>query len=183
MRLTRLALFAAGLCALGSVVSTAPAQACGGCFSPPNPSTDQTVRQNAERILFVRDEVTKKSTVWVEVRYTGLATEFGWVLPVPKLPKVGVGSAVVFDALDDNLGAWYQRNYAQDENCRSVWEGCEPQPYYGSMDATSSAADAGTSGPGHNGDPSVEILAAGQGTCMHGKHRQDQEKPEHAKRK
>ena len=49
-----------------TVLATVPAVealACGGCFSPPTPTIDQTVRQDAERVLFVRDPVTKVSTV------------------------------------------------------------------------------------------------------------------------
>jgi hypothetical protein len=32
-----------------------------------------TVVQDAERVLFLRDAKTKRSVVWVEVRYTGNA--------------------------------------------------------------------------------------------------------------
>ena len=168
MRHARSLLFAAGLSAVLATASTAPAYACGGCFSPPSPTIEQTVVQNAERILFVRDELTKKSTVWVEVRYTGLATEFGWVLPVPKLPKVGVGSAVVFNALDDFLGARYQPQQKPDENCRSPYDGCVEVPYMNggpggyAGDTTSASADTAASDAAGHGDPSVQILASGQ---------------------
>ena len=89
--------------ALAVCLITQPAWACGGCFGPPPPPQapqNFAVLQNAERVLFVRDPNTKKSTVWVEVRYAGLAEGFGWVLPLPKQPKVGVGTVKVFDALD-----------------------------------------------------------------------------------
>jgi len=167
MRLTHSPLLAAGLFAVLVSISTASAYACGGCFSPPTPTIQQTVVQNAERILFVRNELTKVSTVWVEVRYTGLATEFGWVLPVPKLPKVGVGSAVVFDALDSQFSAFYQQTFLANENCRNPSEGCEPQQYNGqpvAMDAAASGgwADAASSDGGAHYDPTVQILASGQ---------------------
>ncbi len=88
----RLALLFATILSLFAV----SAWACGGCFSPPGPNL---VVQDAERILFVRD-AAGKTTVTVEVRYSGPADNFAWVLPLPKLPKVGVGTTYVFDRLD-----------------------------------------------------------------------------------
>ncbi len=71
--------------------------ACGGCFNPPGPSL---VVQDAERVLFMRDNKTGKTRVWVEVRYSGPAEDFGWVVPLAALPAVGVGTGYVFDRLD-----------------------------------------------------------------------------------
>ena len=145
-----------------TLLATVPAieaLACGGCFSPPTPTIDQTVRQDAERVLFVRDPVTKVSTVWVEVRYTGLAKDFGWVLPVPKLPKVGVGSVTVFDALDQSMQARVFRTVIGAENCRDPALGCDHfdyPPYDALSDASMGADSAG------GGGPNVEILASGQ---------------------
>ncbi len=158
--------------ALGLALATAPlaqtALACGGCFSPPAPTIDQTVVQNAERVLFYRDATTKKSTVWVEVRYSGLAQDFGWVLPVPKVPKVGVGSTVVFDALDQKLRARYNIEYGQPENCRDAWQGCNEEQYYPSAGGgdfggadTTTAGDSSASDAGGPGAPKVEVLAQG----------------------
>ncbi|MSQ82583.1 MAG: DUF2330 domain-containing protein [Myxococcales bacterium] len=139
--------------------------ACGGCFSPPSPIPDQTVVQDAERVLFVRDEKTKKSIVWVEVRYSGLAKDFGWVLPVPKLPVVGVGSRVVFDALDGRMRMRYSVKQRPAENCRDPYEGCKEQyqpnvfsgrPPSGSADTASADASA-TATKGAE----VEVLASG----------------------
>lgn len=157
---------ALGLAAL-AVPFAAEALACGGCFSPPAPTADQTVVQNAERVLFVRDEKTKKSTVWVEVRYSGLAKDFGWVLPVPKLPKVGVGSTAVFDALDQRMQLRYAVQYQGPENCRDGYEGCKEMMYgegdfAGGPQAGTSAADASASDDaGSNAPPSVQVLAQG----------------------
>ncbi len=96
--------------------------ACGGCFSPPGQQNNQLVLQNAERVLFHQDPKTKKSLVWVEVRYTGLAKDFGWVLPLPSKPKVSVGSSWVFDQLDARHAPKFSTTTESgDENCRS-WE-------------------------------------------------------------
>ncbi|MCO4763996.1 MAG: DUF2330 domain-containing protein [Myxococcales bacterium] len=93
------------------------AMACGGCFSPPGPNL---VVQDAERILFYRDPVTNKTKVWVEVRYSGPAEDFGWVLPLPKKPKVGVGTSYVFDRLDQAVAPRFFTKFSSaTENCHS----------------------------------------------------------------
>jgi hypothetical protein len=148
-------------------LSALDALACGGCFSPPAPTPDQTVLQDAERVLFVRDPLTKQSTVWVEVRYTGLATDFGWVLPVPKLPIVGVGTAAVFDAFDTTMQATLAFQQGDPENCRDPQQGCASHQYPrygpgGSVDAAFADASSSTdqdSVSGGNGG--VEIVSSG----------------------
>ena len=143
----------------------AHAYACGGCFSPASPQIDQTVVQNAERVLFLRDEVTKLTTVWVEVRYSGLAKDFGWVLPVPKLPTVGVGTTAVLDALDAQMAMRYAVQTLPAENCHDPYDGCvEGHAYYpsaGGADAAYSSADASSNDGGKGGGPDVQILAQG----------------------
>ena len=143
----------------------APAYACGGCFSPPTPEVTQTVVQNAERVLFLHDPATQISNVWVEVRYSGQAKDFGWVLPVPKLPKVSVGSVAVFDALDQAMAMRYDVQQQPAENCRSAFDGCV-EPYYGyqygpgAEDAAASDASADGASNG-GGGPKVQILSQG----------------------
>lgn len=101
------------LCAVGLLAVTSDAWACGACISPKlSTGSDAPVVQDAERVLFLRDPVSKISTVWVEVRYFGLATNFAWVLPVPKLPQVGAGSVAVFDALDQRMAAMADGQFA-----------------------------------------------------------------------
>ncbi|MSP92840.1 MAG: DUF2330 domain-containing protein [Myxococcales bacterium] len=147
-----------------SVALPRAASACGGCFSPPSATTDQVVVQDAERVLFVRDAKTKQSTVWVEVRYSGLAKDFGWVLPLPKVPQVGVGSAVVFDALDTRMALRYALKVRDQENCRFPEDGCVPGQFdekFGGPPPQPSAG-AGLPAGGSVGSPNVEILAQGQ---------------------
>ncbi len=142
------------------------ASACGGCFSPPSDDSKQTVVQNAERVLFWRNETTKTSYVWIEVVYAGLAKDFGWVLPVPKLPKVGVGTQLVFDGLDRRMGARAALQSAAQENCRDPRSGCEPVMAGGSdaaaLDVGSAGAprwDSGEWGPPKV--PGVDVLDSG----------------------
>lgn len=162
-----------GLIAAAVVIAStqfaASASACGGCVSPPVVGTldKQQVLQNAERVLFVHDPVTKKSTVWIEVRYSGLAKDFGWILPVPKLPVIGVGSKSVFDALDQRLQFRFNVVNAPDENCRDAYEGCDQNNLSDKLQTPTSngafGADSGASAQdtskGESGG--VEILAQG----------------------
>ena len=120
LRFTVLILTAIVTCASGS------AWACGGCFSPENSSSENTVVQNAERVLFVPSAAAGKSEVWIEVVYSGAAQDFGWVLPLPKQPKVSTGTRRVFDALDAQLQFRVARIEEPPENCRDPRVGCDP---------------------------------------------------------
>lgn len=154
--------FSSVLVLLSLLVGT-EALACGGCFSPPvSPTIDPTVLQDAERVLFLRDPQTKLSTVWVEVRYTGQAKDFGWVLPVPKLPKVGVGSVAVLDALDQAMRTQVDRKVAGPENCRSPADGCAKFEYPDALGFDTSSSSFADASPGGGGPQGVEIVASGQ---------------------
>ncbi|MBM4343967.1 MAG: DUF2330 domain-containing protein [Deltaproteobacteria bacterium] len=150
------------LAAVALTLPAAQAFACGGCFSPLVPNIAQTVVQDAERVLFVRDEVAKKSIVHVEVRYTGLAKDFGWVLPLPKVPAVSVGSRRVFNLLDGQLGRKYQAPVGPAENCQDPALGCSAfnyPPWQGTSDS-GTFADAAPA-PGGGGPKGVDIVASG----------------------
>ncbi|MBM4343629.1 MAG: DUF2330 domain-containing protein [Deltaproteobacteria bacterium] len=155
------------LAALAGTLVPATGLACGGCFSPPTNDTQQIVVQNAERVLFWRNEATKTSYVWIEVVYAGLAKDFGWVLPVPKQPKVGVGTQLVFDALDRRMGARAALQSAAQENCRDPRSGCEPKAST-AADAGAAAMDVGAGAPWYDAAergppkvPGVDVLDSG----------------------
>ncbi len=105
---------------LAAIVSAlllpAAAFACGGCFIPAGTSSTP-VLQNAERILFAHDTVSKKSYVWVEIRYAGPPGDFSWVLPLPKVPDVSVGDSWLFDRLDLATAQRFALTYDTSENC------------------------------------------------------------------
>ncbi|MCK6529137.1 DUF2330 domain-containing protein [Myxococcota bacterium] len=81
--------------ALALATAPSPAHACGGFFCQ-----IVVVDQNAERILFeVNGDGTVSTTV--EIRYTGAAADFSWVVPVPDTPTlegVPVAALQVLDA-------------------------------------------------------------------------------------
>ncbi|MBI5608549.1 MAG: DUF2330 domain-containing protein, partial [Deltaproteobacteria bacterium] len=153
-----------------SLLAAQTALACGGCFSatpppPPGQQDQQYVVQDAERVLFVQDPATKKAIVWVEVKYTGAAEDFGWVLPLPKQPKVGVGTRLVFDRLDQQTAPRFKSSNAGFENCRDPRDGCvegKDFPAPGGIDAGMSFSDAAAMEPATGGGGGVTVLDQGQ---------------------
>lgn len=86
---------ARGVLAVGVLLALpGEASACGGLFCD-----GQVVDQSGEEILFVYESDGSVTTI-VRIEYTGPAEEFAWILPVPELPEIGVGTATLFDALD-----------------------------------------------------------------------------------
>ena len=153
------------------VLPARPAQACGGCFSPPVASVQQTVAQDSERVLYYRNPKNPLQTVvWVEVRYTGLAQDFGWVLPLPKLPQVSVGLTLGLDLLDVHTKARFQlqSDKAGAENCRNAYEGCDvtQKSAYANQAATDSGAGLsaapGAPSASNAASEAVSVLAQGQ---------------------
>lgn len=92
MRQLVTALTVISLCAIGLV--SRRAEAC-GCFAPPDPTVP--IVQAGERILFsVENGVV---TAHVQIQYAGDAADFGWLLPLPSVPTLSLGSEEVFTQL------------------------------------------------------------------------------------
>jgi hypothetical protein len=90
-------------CVVAAILGTSQnAEAC-GCFAPP--STVEPIVQAGERILFsVKDG---KVTAHIQIQYSGEAKDFGWLLPLPSVPTLKLGS----DELFTRLGATTQPQY------------------------------------------------------------------------
>jgi Uncharacterized protein conserved in bacteria (DUF2330) len=89
----RLVALSAGAALIGLVLlaRTPKAEAC-GCFTPPDPSVP--IVQAGERIAFqVKDG---KVTAHIQIQYSGPAEEFGWLLPLPSIPTLEVGTDELF---------------------------------------------------------------------------------------
>jgi hypothetical protein len=71
------------------------ARAFGGLWS----SQSASIKQSSERVIFV-DNPDSTITAIVEIKYTGPAAKFAWVIPVRGTPSVGFSSSTVFDRLD-----------------------------------------------------------------------------------
>src|SRR5947209_3400621 len=83
------------LAAAATLVAAAPRASACGCFAPPNPTV--AVVQAGEKILFAVDGQT--ITAHVQIRYQGDAAEFGWLVPLPSVPEVSVGTDELFARL------------------------------------------------------------------------------------
>jgi hypothetical protein len=84
--------------ALGGLVATAAprsAEAC-GCFAPPSPA--QPVVQAGERIVFGYKD--GKVVAHIQIQYQGDAEEFAWLVPVPAVPDLRVGTEELFAQLE-----------------------------------------------------------------------------------
>ncbi|MFL0800197.1 MAG: DUF2330 domain-containing protein [Agarilytica sp.] len=67
--------------------------ACGGFFCQLLP-----IEQAGEQIVFRKEG--NQITTMVRIQYAGEAENFGWVLPVPNMPELSLGSNLVFSQLE-----------------------------------------------------------------------------------
>lgn len=79
------------LCCL--MLAPLPVLACGGLFTAQTP-----VNQANERMIFALDP--GKVTLYEQINYSGTASDFAWVLPVPSVPKVETAPIDLFSTLD-----------------------------------------------------------------------------------
>ncbi|MDP3499159.1 MAG: DUF2330 domain-containing protein [Myxococcales bacterium] len=102
-------------CCAAVALCSDPADAC-GCFAPPNPTVP--VVQAGERILFAvkNGEVTAH----VQVQYSGASgADFGWLLPLPAVPTLELGTDEVFVRLTQATQPQYQLTTTFDSSCQS----------------------------------------------------------------
>jgi hypothetical protein len=93
-------------CAFGSALLVErPALAC-GCLAPPTPATP--VVQAGERILFAHDG--SDVLAYIQISYKGSADQFGWLVPLPAVPTLELGSNELFGALENNTAVQFQLN-------------------------------------------------------------------------
>jgi hypothetical protein len=93
-------LVAASVLSLG-VVSPRVASACGGTFCDGGPNVPpMEVDQSGENILFFTQGGYVEAHV--QIQYTGDPARFAWLVPMPKVPEISVGSQLLFTNL---LGA------------------------------------------------------------------------------
>ncbi len=133
--------------ALFALPLSGDALAC-GCLAPPDPSVPLV--QAGERLLFVEDN--GQVTAHIQVQYSGKPGDFGWLLPLPSIPKtrdgkdgIDVGSDELFTQLIATTQPKYrlQRNYDQCGSSRNTFGGSgTPAP----QDA--GGGDKGQNGPG-----------------------------------
>lgn len=84
------------------------ASACGGFFCATAP-----IDQSGEKILFLVEG--QKLTAYVQIQYQGSAEDFSWVVPVPALPTLSVGSDEIFARLERATQVQYQLQFTNPE--------------------------------------------------------------------
>jgi len=135
------------------------ADAC-GCFAIPTPATP--VLQAGERILFARDG--NDIVAYIQIQYQGAADQFAWLVPLPSVPKVSIGTDELFSQLETAAAPRYLENNVYiscngDTTTTSSGFGC------GSSAFSSASTDGGRVGysdmSAANGDIVVEHSSIG----------------------
>jgi hypothetical protein len=106
-----------GLCMVAAALAISGtelrrAEAC-GCFTPPDPSVP--VVQAGERILFA--VANGQVTAHIQIQYAGDAQDFGWLLPLPSVPTLQVGTDELFSALINTTQPKYVLQRKYDATC------------------------------------------------------------------
>ncbi len=143
VRLAALAIGAA-LVAAVSLVRIPDARAC-GCFTPPDPSVP--IVQAGERIAFQLRE--GKVTAHIQIQYSGPAEEFGWLLPLPSVPTLEVGTDELFAQIIQQTQPKYVLTAEYDGDC---WFDPSRQ------DSGASAGEGDDGGDGGGGEPTSPLV-------------------------
>ncbi|MFL5349690.1 MAG: DUF2330 domain-containing protein [Hyalangium sp.] len=111
----RHALIWGALLAVG-LLAAPRAEACGGFFCSQIP-----IDQSGERIVFgVHDGAVEAH---IQIQYQGAAQKFSWVVPMPALPTLSVGSPLIFAFLDGRTQPTFQLQW--DNSCGGYGGGAE----------------------------------------------------------
>src|SRR5262245_11866346 len=111
-RLIASSIVAAGIAAAVILAEPRQAQAC-GCFTPPDPSVP--IVQAGERIVFGMEN--GYVVAHIQVQYSGSANEFGWLLPLPELPEISVGTDELFTRIIATTQPLYRLDREYFGNC------------------------------------------------------------------
>jgi MYXO-CTERM domain-containing protein len=106
----RLAHAGLALAAALALAAPRPAAACGGFFCSTSP-----VEQQGEKILFFTGQ--NEMEVDVEITYSGSARDFAWIVPVPKVPRLGVGVNAIFATLEPATRPRFQLEWKTEGMC------------------------------------------------------------------
>ncbi len=104
--------------AVGVMMWAGRAEAC-GCFAPPDPTVP--VVQAGERILFAVNN--GQVTAHIQIQYQGDAKDFGWLLPVPSVPTLKIGTEELFTQLIATTQPRYQVTVKATGNCQGFFGG------------------------------------------------------------
>ncbi|MCA1665013.1 MAG: DUF2330 domain-containing protein [Myxococcales bacterium] len=124
---------------LGSI---GDARAC-GCFA--QPSAANPVVQAGERILFAHEN--DQVIAYIQIKYQGAADQFGWIVPLPSVPTLELGTDALFTMLDNSTLPQYrlsrQQNYCGGIQTISNGGGCSALSLGGDDTTSYAASDMG----------------------------------------
>lgn len=119
------------------------AEAC-GCFTPPDPTVP--VVQAGERILFAVE--SGQVTAHIQVQYSGASgAEFGWLLPLPSVPTLELGTDELFTQLTLTTQPRYRMDTVIPPACQRFASGGAAGGGTATGGGAGGFADAGSSGP------------------------------------
>ncbi len=110
-----------GSLAMG-LLAPARAHACGGTFC--DGQQPMPVDQTGEDILFVRDGLEFEAHV--RIQYTGEVDRFAWLVPLPAVPEVSIGSELLFVALAREAIPVWSTSLDYEDPEDAPWDGCPP---------------------------------------------------------
>src|SRR5262245_9694545 len=88
------------------------ASACGR-FTAPNPA-EQVVQAGEQLVFAVKNGLTPAN---IRVQYSGKASEFGWLLPLPSVPTLELGTDELFSKLSQLTRPRYLPTVTNDPEC------------------------------------------------------------------
>jgi MYXO-CTERM domain-containing protein len=101
------------------------AQACGGLFCggpPPDPFAPLPVAQTGENIVFALDKPgtgETSVTAYIQILYSGTATDFSWVLPIDAVPTITIGTDRVFTQVAQLTRPTYTATTVVEGECKA----------------------------------------------------------------
>lgn len=146
-------------------VTAGRAQACGGffCDRPAAANPVPVIAQAAENVMFAldRDPQTGAGRVeaHIQIKYSGAADQFSWIVPMTSLPTLDVGSDVLFQVLEPKTRPTFTTQFLVDGSCQMPSGGPSVGCGGSSESATAGAPKAGDSGAGHA--PTVDVSFQG----------------------
>jgi MYXO-CTERM domain-containing protein len=163
MRQDTMKLLAAGLLAGALALGPGRAEACGGLFCngpPADPFAPLPVAQSGENIVFAVDNAGTGSatvTAYIQILYSGLASQFSWVIPVAAVPTISVGTDRIFTQAAQLTQPTYRANWVTDGTCKSDLRGIS--------DGQSTPTNGGSTGAGGAGGV---VIAPGVNVAFRG---------------
>lgn len=124
------------------------ARACGGFFCSSVP-----IDQAGENLVFAM-EADGSVTAHIQILYTGPSETFAWILPVPSVPTISVGTDALFQQLGFATAPSFRLESRTEGTCRAAPE-CAVRSYGEAGAAFRDASARADGGP-------VEVLSTGQ---------------------